>query len=138
MSEDKKVILGDVSKYSNCRPVKEDPQIIEAKHKSMCLMRLRAECHTCPNSKFTLLFDVPEKRLEQVMCPRWKDVRELWQGKNPESYSVTELATCKERPFPFCGSCPSVEELNELGIDKTKDGWVSRWKRFRDEDALEE
>lgn len=138
MSNEKKVVLGDSAKFAQCFPVKDDPNITEARHRSLCLMRHKEECHSCPNSKFTLLFDVPEKKLEQVMCPRWKSIASMWKGENPETYTVTEIATCKERPFPFCGSCPSVEELKELEIDKTKDGWLSRWKRFREEDYWDE
>lgn len=138
MSNEKKLVLGDGAKYAECRPIKEDQQIVESRHRALCLMRLREECHVCPNSKFALVFDVPEKKLEQVRCPRWENVRDLWQGKPPDKYEVTEFATCKERPFPFCGSCPSREELAELEIDKSKDGWLSRWNRFREEDNLDD
>lgn len=91
------------------------------------------KCQTCPNSKFTLYFDVPEKKLEQVKCPRWKSEQLRHAGAQPEEYVTTELATCREMPYGFCGSCPSQEELQKMYVDKTKDGWVARWTRFRKE-----
>ena len=119
--------------YVECHPVVDDPQIKESKHRGTCLLKPLPQCHTCPNSRFTLLFDTPEKKLTQIMCPRWKSIADLHTGKLPDEYVVTEEATCREKPFPFCGSCPSRAKLEELQIDKKKDGWLSRLKRFEDE-----
>jgi ssDNA-binding Zn-finger/Zn-ribbon topoisomerase 1 len=134
VSDDDKPIKEGVSgRFVLCHPVPEDPEIVEKVHRASCLLKTRPHCHTCPNSRFTLFFEVQEKKIEQVMCPRWKSIADLHRGEQPETYVITELATCKEMPFPFCGSCPSVEELAELHIDKSKYGWLSRWKRFTKE-----
>jgi hypothetical protein len=122
-----------VGAYVDCHPKLDDLEVVEKKHRASCLLKLMPQCSTCPNSRFTLLFNTPDKKLLQVQCPRWKEVASLHIGKPPDEYVVTEEATCREAPFPFCGSCPSRAKLQELDIDKSKDGWLSRWDRFRKE-----
>lgn len=131
--EEKPLREGYGGRYVMCTPNLEEPEITEQRHRATCLLKLTPNCPTCPNNKFTLYFDVPEKKLEQVRCPRWKSEALRHSGAGPEEYVVTELAMCKEAPFGFCGSCPSQEELQKMFVDKTKDGWVSRWSRFRKE-----
>lgn len=139
MNDDDKPLKEGISgRFVHCHPVPEDPEIVEQRHRASCLLKLRPQCHTCPNSRFTLLFDTPEKKSEQVMCPRWKKDGDRHAGEPPKEYVVTEIATCKERPFDFCGSCPSREELQELHVDKTKDGWLARWNRFRKEEESDD
>lgn len=133
MAEENKLREGVAGRFVDCRPVPEDPGIVERRHRASCLLKPKPQCGTCPNSKFTLLFNLPEKKFQQVMCPRWKHEGERHAGKQPDSYVITELASCKDMPFSFCGSCPSREELQKLEIDKTKDGWFARWTRFRKE-----
>lgn len=134
MSDNEKPIREGISgRFVICHPNPEDPEVAEQRHRAACLLKATPRCGTCPNSKFTLYFDVPEKKLEQVKCPRWKSESIRHSGAPPEEYVVTELATCKEAPHGFCGSCPSKEELEKMHVDKSKDGWLARFNRFREE-----
>lgn len=130
MSE-KPVEKGVEGLFVTCRPV-DDPMVTERRHRSSCLMQAYPKCGTCKNSKFTLFFEPAEKRLECVKCPRWKDNGARVRGDLPVSYVTTEVATCKEKLFEFCPSCPSKELLGEVDIDKDTEGWYNVWKRAMD------
>lgn len=105
--------------------------VTERKHRATCLVKPYAACGSCAHSKFKLVFNADQNaKLQQVLCPRWKDETARAEGKSPESYVATEVMTCGTKPFPFCGSCPSMERLSQMFIDKKKDGWYSRFKRF--------
>jgi hypothetical protein len=120
-----------------CTPKPEEPEVSEIQHRVVCMTKPYPSCHTCAHGRFTLVFNVtPNARLERVLCPRWSGA-ERQEGKNPEEYIETEVATCQEKPFEFCPSCPSREALQKLGIDKLKDGWYSRWRRFTEEEPDE-
>lgn len=131
MSEDPTLKKGVDAHFVECRPLPDDPLVIERRHRATCLLNLTARCPTCKNNKFTLFFEEREKRLECVQCPRWKDNASRVLGESPTSYVTTEVATCKEQPFEFCPSCPGKEELQEVEIDKNKEGWYSIWKRMK-------
>lgn len=132
MSEDP-IKKGVEGLFVDCRPVPEsDPKVIERRHRSSCLMQVTPRCSTCKNGKFTLFFETSEKRLECVKCPRWADNGARMRGERPVSYVTTEVATCKEKPFEFCPSCPSKESLGELDIDKDEEGWYNVWSRAQE------
>ena len=117
-----------------CTPT-EDPEVTEIQHRISCLSRPYAACSRCRHSSFTLIFNGnPQVRFETVLCPRWKRDGDRVKGEKPSSYVPTELATCSEKPFEYCPSCPSREVLSKLEVDKTKDGWYSRYKRFTQEE----
>ena len=117
-----------------CTPKPEEPEVTEVKHRVVCLMKPYPACHSCSHGRFTVVFNVtPGTREERVLCPRWVNLKERLEGGQPE-YVVTEKATCAEKPFEFCPSCPSVEALQKLNIDKTKEGWYARWRRFTEEE----
>lgn len=121
-----------------CRPIPEDPEVTEVKHRVVCMTKPYPSCHSCRHGNFTLVFNVtPNARYERVLCPRWASQTDRLKGGQPE-YVVTEVATCGEKPFEFCPSCPSRGDLQKLDIDKTKDGWYSRWRRFREEELEDE
>lgn len=116
-----------------CHPTGEE-DVVEPKHRVVCLVRPYPSCSGCQHSKFTLVFNADSKaHLQQVKCPRWKNDGDRIKGAKPE-YVTTEIATCAERPFGYCPSCPSVEDLSKMYIDKKKDGWYSRYQRFQEED----
>jgi hypothetical protein len=125
-----------------CRPT-DDPAVVQQQHRAVCLTRPYQNCYYCPHSNFTFVFvkkdpEVLEaQRRTQVLCPRWQD-RGFVSGKSPESYVSTELATCEIQPFEFCRDCPSIDALVQLGIDKSRDGWYSRWRRFTKEEDDED
>lgn len=121
-----------------CTPNPEDPDVQEVQHRVVCAMRPYAACYSCQHRIFTLTFKGDPDRYEQVLCPMWKNVQERLDGKQPDEYLKRELAMCAEKPFEFCASCPSREELAKMGIDKTKDGWYARYRRFKQEQEAEE
>lgn len=115
-----------------------EPDVTEIQHRAVCTTRPYAACQNCSHSRFTLFFNGrPEARFDRVLCPKWKSATDRLEGKQPEEYITTEVATCDAKLFEFCPSCPVKEALEKLGIDKTKDGWYSRWKRFTEEDEDE-
>lgn len=119
-----------------CRPVLEDPQIVQQSSRVTCLTRPYAACPSCPHSSFNLLFNADkEKRLEQVACPRWSNAAGRVYGKPPDAYVSVEVATCNELPFEFCPSCPSRKNVEVTGADKSVPGWYGRWHRVAKEEA---
>lgn len=117
-----------------CHPT-GDPEVREQKHRVVCLLKPYAACQCCPHSKFKLFFDAnPKANLQIVKCPRWRDEEARARGERP-SYTDTEILTCASKPFPACQGCPSKEDLSTMYIDKTKDGWYMRFKRFSEEEG---
>lgn len=122
--------------FVECRPVPEDPEVVQTQHRAVCLVKPHSACSTCPHSLFSLAFDTNKKseRLGLVACPRWTgQVGPVIEGA-PDHYVSVEEATCETRPFLFCASCPSRVEVQKCGADKTKDGWFGRWKRLQAEE----
>jgi hypothetical protein len=118
----------------DCRPVLEDPQIIERQSRVICLTKPYAACTYCRHSSFELLFNVnKEQRVEQVSCPRWASGDGRVKGKLPDDYVSVELATCEGLPFEFCPSCPSRKNVATTGADKSSPGWYGRWHRVTKE-----
>lgn len=121
-----------------CYPVPDDPDFIRKQHRAVCLTRPLPHCPYCPHSRFTLFFDSnPEARFQTVKCPKWEHNGDREKGMSPARYETAELATCESKPFDYCPSCPSQQELVQIGADKQADGWYGRWSRFRKE-ALED
>lgn len=122
-----------------CRPDPEDPAVMQTQHRAVCLTKPYRGCAYCPHQSFTLFFRAtPPDPYELFACPRWRSEGERLQGKPPESYVAVERATCSQRPFPFCPSCPTQEELVDLGADKVRAGWYGRWRRIMTSLAEEE
>lgn len=122
----------------NCHPT-GDPEVVEKKHRVVCLTKPYAACGGCRHSKFKLVFNAnPQASLDVVMCPRWKSDTDRVKGEQPETYVPTEVKTCSEKPFPFCPSCPSLEDLSKMYVDKKKDTWYARFSRFRREQEEED
>jgi hypothetical protein len=123
-----------------CHPDLEDPEVVEVRSRAACLFRPYAACQTCPHQSFTLTFDAERsvKRQELVACPRWANAADRLEGKSPEGYIQTEVATCQAKPFEFCPSCPVREALLGMGLDKSEPGWYGRWHRLNGEQLLEE
>jgi hypothetical protein len=118
------------ARFVTCRPLQDDPLVLETRHRASCLLRQQEpRCSTCPNQSFTLFFEPPEKRLEVVKCPRWGNKGDRSQGLAPTSFVDTELATCAEKPYEFCPSCPTKELLAEIDLDKSKEEWYRIWNR---------
>lgn len=114
----------------NCHPTGEE-EVVEKKSRVVCLTRPYQACNGCSHSKFKMVFNAdPRAKLETVMCPRWSHDTSRMQGEQPTNYVETELLTCAEKPFPFCPSCPSLENLSKMFVDKKKDTWYARYKRF--------
>lgn len=123
-----------------CFPSLEDPEIVEVKHRAVCMTVPYTACQSCCHSSFTLIFkkDRSEKFV-QVACPRWLNEGDRIRGLAPDSYVPTEEATCSDRPFPFCTSCPSRQTLEaNYGTDKVKNGWFGRWSRLRSKEFEDE
>lgn len=122
-----------------CHPTGE-PDVFDKKHRVVCLMKPYEACQGCRHSKFRLIFDPdPKANQKTIMCPRWSHDTERIEGKLPGMYVETELKTCKDKPFVFCSSCPSLETLSQMYVDKQKDGWYTRYRRFtRDEEEEDE
>ena len=118
-----------------CRPDTDDPQVVQQQGRASCLFRPYEACHSCPHSTFVLAFEAnKEARLEQVACPRWESRGGREQGKPPDKYVATEVATCRAAPFEFCSSCPSREAVAALGANKKNAGWYGRWSRLKGTD----
>lgn len=101
----------------------------------ICLTRPYQACSVCPHSMFTLIFkSQPDDPYDVVACPRWSDTPMKQNGEAPTSYVPVEVATCRQRPFDFCTSCPSRDQVLDIGADKHLDGWYGRWKRFVSDD----
>ena len=117
-----------------CFPVLEDREVVQIQNRAVCLIRPHDACGSCPHSTFTLAFDVLKKveRLSLVSCPRWESERDRRHGSTPDHYVPVEEATCEEKPFHFCASCPSKREVQESGGDKSKEGWYGRWNRLKE------
>lgn len=121
-----------------CHPTGE-ADVKEMKSRAVCLVRPYPTCGACAHSNFKLIFNAdPNAKLQQVLCPRWQSEADRSQGKKPTEYVTTELLTCGKKPFEFCPSCPSMERLSQMFIDKKKDGWYSRFKRFKELQEEEE
>lgn len=117
-----------------CRPdPMKDPEVVESQHRVVCLGKPYPACVTCRHSEFELIFraDNRERLQETVACPRWKNMLDRLDGKHPEEYVTTDLATCAKKPFEFCTSCPSRDEVEKYSANKMKDGWYGRWHRLR-------
>jgi hypothetical protein len=114
----------------DCRPSLEDRMVMQMQNRSVCLYRPHPGCQICPHASFTLFFDAQKNRYDQVACPRWDKAGSRLHGESPDSYRVVELATCEDRPFDFCASCPSMNEVAQFGADKAQPGWYTRWRRL--------
>lgn len=124
-----------------CFPNPEDPLIQETRHRASCLSSPLPACQFCRHSSFTLFFDeqAPLVRYHMVSCPRWGNAGDRVRGKDPDYYVPVEAAACEKRSLEFCPSCPSEEELVQIcSADKAKEGWYSRWRRFRNEEFVDE
>lgn len=118
-----------------CHPSLEDRMVMQMQNRSVCLYRPHPGCQICPHASFTLFFDAKKNRYDQVACPRWDRQGGRSRGESPDSYRIVEVATCEDRPFEFCSSCPSREEVVQFGADKAQPGWYTRWRRLsREED----
>jgi hypothetical protein len=113
-----------------CAPY-EDKTIVQFQHRAVCLYQPYQACPQCPHSNFTLIFNPEKDRYAQVACPRWASPGGRMKGEDPEHYVPVEIATCEQRPFDFCSSCPSMEEVAECSVDKVSPGWYSRWHRLK-------
>lgn len=118
-----------------CHPSLEDRMVQQQQNRAVCLYRPYPGCQVCPHASFTLFFDATKNRYDQVACPRWDRPGARQQGESPDGYKVVEIATCESRPFEFCSSCPSMNEVVQFGADKMQAGWYTRWRRLtREED----
>ena len=115
-----------------CHPVLEDQMVVQDQHRLVCLTRPYQTCQFCPHQSFTLLFNANSglALAEIVSCPRWEGAI---RGA-PDYYVPTEVATCRDRPFSFCSSCPSSNEVAEFGADKREQGWFGRWSKNKAEE----
>lgn len=124
-------VLGN-GHFVDCHPTGEE-DVSEKKHRATCLVRPYPACGSCAHSNFKLVFNADlSAKHQQVRCPRWANDGFRMEGRQPDEYVPTEVMTCAERPFPYCGSCPSMETLSQIFIDKKKDGWCSRLKRVQE------
>ena len=113
----------------SCTPY-TDPSIVQMQHRVVCLYRPYQACSSCPHSLFTLTYDTERDPYALVSCPRWSGPGARQQGEDPTHYASIEVGTCETRPFDFCSSCPSPEEVVQFGADKVRVGWYSRWHRI--------
>lgn len=121
-----------------CHPT-GDPEVSEIKNRVQCLLKPYPACNGCSHSRFKVIFNAdPTAKLKQVQCPRWTNDAARMVGEKPIDYVKTELATCASKPFPFCSGCPSLEKLSTMFIDKQKDGWYSRFRRFSKEEEADD
>lgn len=108
-----------------------DPEISEQKSRVTCITKPYPACGGCTHSKFKMVFNAdPNAKLQTVKCPRWENDAARMTGEKPTHYVETELLTCASKPFFYCPSCPSLETLSNMFVDKKKDGWYSRFRRF--------
>jgi hypothetical protein len=119
-----------------CFPNPDDFEIQQQQHRAVCLTRPYRTCQICPHALFTLVLrEDSRQRYGVVACPRWTQKTD----GDPDLYVPTEIATCESKPFDFCASCPSKEELHSTySADKRRAGWYSRWKRLRDDEPDDE
>lgn len=115
-----------------CSP-NEDPAVVQFQHRATCLYQPYPACPRCPHAAFTLVFNPEVNRYAQVACPRWASPADRLKGEDPERYVSVEVATCEKKPFDFCVSCPSVDEVADFSADKVRPGWYSRWHRISKE-----
>lgn len=118
-----------------CRPDPSDPEVYRRQHRAACISHPYPTCPSCVHGRFTLFFDGnPTSGFQVVQCPKWGSTSKRVRGDMPTSYEVTELSTCASKPFEFCPSCPSQNELVQIGADKQVAGWYGRWDRIRQEE----
>ena len=138
--EDRKVrqrVTGEISEGKTviCKPVLEDPSIMEHQNRLICMLHKYAACDTCQHQTFTLFFrGDPNERMRLVACPRWDAEMSRITGKAPDIYIPTEVGNCQEGPLAFCSSCPSREDLLSMEIEKERPGWYGRWQRLKEHD----
>lgn len=119
--------------HVECYPT-EDPYVVQIQHRSACLARPYANCQTCPHSQFTLFFrEDPSYKSRVVACPKWLEAGARQRSQPPDEYLPAEVSTCESKPFEFCASCPSYEDLEEMGIEKVRPGWYGRWQRLKED-----
>lgn len=120
----------------DCRPSLEDRLIQIQQSRVVCLTRPHAACGICPHSTFTLHFKADQgEKYSYVACPRWDQAGDRSKDKDPDDYVMTELATCDRKPFDFCPSCPSRDEVQTVySADKAQPGWYSRYRRLREKE----
>lgn len=120
----------------DCRPVLEDRLVQIQQSRVVCLSRPHVACGICPHSTFTLHFKADQgEKYSFVACPRWDRDSSRSDDKDPDEYVMTEVATCDRRPYEFCPSCPSREDVQTIySADKNQPGWYSRFKRLRKEE----
>jgi hypothetical protein len=118
-----------------------DPDVTQIQHRAACLIKPYEVCYYCPHSSFTMVFRFrPREEAEAedgllVACPRWNSIVSRLNEKAPDAYVSVETGTCKLQPFDACRECPTdLVKLESMGIDKTKEGWYSRWVRFNKDD----
>jgi len=112
-----------------CRPDPAQPDIIQQVRRAQCLATPYLACLSCQHHRFEYIFAIPTSE-DWVMCPRWKG--EAGTGP-PDYYVPVWLSECRDKPHPFCGQCPTREELVELSTDKKKQGWLERYKKLTKE-----
>jgi hypothetical protein len=125
--------IGD-GKTVVCLPDLNDRTIQQHQHRAVCLFRKYEACNTCPHNSFTLFFESdPFEKFRVVACPRWNSKGSQQRGKPPDIYVPMEVGTCRERPFEFCSSCPSISDLADMSLDKEQPGWFGRWSRLKED-----
>lgn len=117
-----------------CHPSLEDRMVMQQQNRAVCIYRPHPGCQVCPHANFTLFFDAKKNRYDQVACPRWDRAGARSHGESPDGYKIVEIATCEDRPFDFCNSCPSLSEVAQFGADKAQPGWYTRWRRLTKEE----
>jgi hypothetical protein len=123
-------VLGE-GRYVECRPNPFDQTVTHTQHRSVCLARPLQACNICPHAAHTLVFkSQPDNSYEVVACPRWNTRTSRSEGNSPDSYVPVEVGTCRQRPFDLCNSCPTIDQVQDIGADKHKTGWYGRWHRF--------
>ena len=115
-----------------CRPDPQDPEIIQQVSRAICLTHPYPACPICPHQHFEILF----KRLPDpgnwVLCPRWKSGATV---NDPDFYTIVLSKDCVSKPFEFCPQCPSQDELIQINTDKTKQGWLTRYRKLSEGDS---
>lgn len=114
-----------------CPDPVENPGVWQMQHRTTCLFRPYVACVSCPHRHFQLVFE--EEQLDDwVLCPRWSKNNVPFGG--PDFYTPVPVSECRDKPHPFCRSCPGREELVQLSTDKKRNGWLERYKKLTRED----
>ena len=122
-----------------CQPYLDDREIYHKKNRVVCLAQPYQACQTCHHKLFTLYFNSArkEKVAAPIACPRWANSASREKGFDPDHYTFVTQGTCTDdKPFTFCSACPKPEQLVQIGLDKSTQGWYGRYQRFRKEGLL--